>query len=347
MELKGKKNILNMTFDNMNMSEERSEEIMKELINYNIESEGREEKENMREKKISAGEKLHEISPKNNKNGRWQYVFGIICVFAVATLGFFIWNNAAIKDSGDKIVAGSNVQNEETTANEASADRNTDSANQTLNTDTVFFVETGKNEELSAVIIPNPASKDLIYEVEHGNISMKLKKDYNYNLYSKETDEGLEMLAVGVRKEGNTYYYVYSMQIIYDAISGTFKTEDDAEAVTRKTMEDTDIDYSREMPYFVEVSFTEGEKYIDSRDELIDRLSSFYNTVNEFTEGREPDVAYKQNDIEGELGRGEFEYLILQEAEASYVTCGVKDSIASRLNGYFMYMDGKIGVNIN
>lgn len=343
MKLKDKKNILNMTFDNMNMSEGRSEEIMKELINYNIKLESREEKENMREKKISVGENLHEISPKNNKNGRWQYAIGIICVLAVAALGFFIWNNAAIKDSGNKIVPGFNVQNEETTANEASADRNTDSANQTLDKDIVFFVETGKNEELTAIVIPSPSSKEPMYEIEHGNINMKLKKDYNYNIYSKETDKGLEMLAVGIRKEGDKYTYVYSKQLSTtgdDSMAETVKIPEDATAETGKLPDNVDI--SLEFPSFTIVSFDAGEKYIGEREELIEELSLFYNTVNELIDGREPDGSYKQNDIEGELGKGVFEYEPLEKAEASYITCGVKDPIDSRLELYFMYIDGEI-----
>lgn len=325
MKMKDKKSILNMTFDSMNMSGKRSEEIIKELINYNTELEKKEEKRAMADKN------LHEISPKNSKRGKWQYVLGALCVLAVAVSGVLIWQNTDINNKGNKTVAGSNVQGEEETTKEVLSENNTDSAGQTDKKDTVFYIEKGNDKILSSVIIPANSSKDLIYEVEQGNICMKVKKDYNYHLYSRQTDDGLEMMAVGVRKEGDTYYYVYSKQL---KSSG-----DDTTAETRRTIDDTD-DMT---PDFIEVSFTAGEKYIDSREELIDELSAFYDTVNEFINDREPEASYKQVDIEGELSEGRFEYEVLQEAEAAYITCGVVDPIDFRLEGYFNYVDGEIG----
>lgn len=258
-------------------------------------------------------------------------MLGALCVLAVAVSGVLIWQNTDINNKGNKTVAGSNVQGEEETTKEVLSENNTDSAGQTDKKDTVFYIEKGNDKILSSVIIPANSSKDLIYEVEQGNICMKVKKDYNYHLYSRQTDDGLEMMAVGVRKEGDTYYYVYSKQL---KSSG-----DDTTAETRRTIDDTD-DMT---PDFIEVSFTAGEKYIDSREELIDELSAFYDTVNEFINDREPEASYKQVDIEGELSEGRFEYEVLQEAEAAYITCGVVDPIDFRLEGYFNYVDGEIG----
>ena len=170
---------------------------------------------------------------------------------------------------------------------------------------------------------------------------MKLKKDYNYNIYSRQTDKGLEMMAVGIRKEGNTYYYIYSKQLKQrDIIEETGKISDETVPVEQGELNGSSI-----TPEFVEVIFIEGERYINSREQLLERLSSFYNTVNEFIDSsciREPQEKCKQNGIEGELD-GEFEYKILQDAEKSYITCGIKDPIDSRLEMYFRYIDGEIG----
>lgn len=345
MKWKEEKNMLNKTFDNMSMGEERSEEILRELINYNTELENKEEKRDMREKKVAVGENLHEISPKNNKNNRWQYVFGSLCIVAVAALGFFIWNNRGINNIGGKSVPGSNVQREETTAGEVLADNNTDSAEETNNRDTVFDMVTGDGQKITVkTSVKDYEQNDPIYEIEAGDIRMLLKKDYNYNLYSRQTNEGLEMLAVGVRKEGSTYYYIYSMQIKPsddNIIEETGKISDGTASETQGALDGSSI-----TPEFVEVKFTEGESYIGSRDRLIDELSSFYNTVNEFIDGKEPQEKCKQNGIEGEIDGSEFEYKILKEAEASYVTCGIKEPIDSRFDLYFRYVDGEIGYDV-
>lgn len=321
MEIKDKKSILNMTFDSMNMSEKRSEEIIKELTDYNTELENKEEKKAMmKEKKIAADKNSHEISPKNNRRAKWQYALGGLCVVAAAVSGVLIWQNTDSGNKGNKITAGANVYSEEGINREVSAESNTDYAADTAKEDTVYYVEKGDDKILSSAIIPSGSSEDLIYEVEQGNICMKVKKDYNYHLYSRQTDDGLEMMAVGVRKEGDTYYYVYSKQL---KVSG-----DDTADMT---------------PDFIEVSFKAGEKYTDGREELIDELSAFYDTVNEFIDGREPEAAYEQVDIEGELPEGRFEYEILKEAERAYITCGIVDPIDFRLEGYFKYVDGEIG----
>lgn len=342
MKSKEEKNMLNITFDNMSMGEERSEEILRELINYNTELENKEEKGDMKEKKVAVGENLHEISPKNNKNNRWQYVLGSLCMVAVAAFVIFIWNNWGIDDRGGKSAPGSNVQREETTAGEALADNKTDSADETNNRDTVFDMVTGDGQKITVKTSINEYEQnDSIYEIESGDIRMKLKRDYNYNLYSRQTNEGLKMLAVGVRKEGSTYYYIYSVQIKSsddNIIEETGKIPDETTSETQGALDSSSI-----TPEFVEVKFTEGESYIGDRDRLIDELSSFYNTVNEFIDGKEPQEKCKQNGIEGEINGSEFEYEILKNAEVSYVTCGVKDPIDFRFDSYFRYVDGEIG----
>lgn len=342
MRSKEEKNMLNITFDNMSMEKERSEEILRELVNYNTELENKEEKRNMKEKKIAVGENLHEISPKNNKNNRWQYVLGSLCIVAVAALGFYIWNNRGINDIGGKSAPGSNVQREETTAGEVLADNNTDSTEETYNRDTVFDMVTGDGQKIIVkTSVKDYEQDDPIYEIEAGDIRMMLKKDYNYNLYGRQTNEGLEMLAVGVRKEGGTYYYIYSIQTKpsdNNIIEETGKISDGTASETQGALDGSSI-----TPEFVEVKFTEGESYIGDRDRLIDELSSFYNTVNEFIDGKEPQEKCRQNGIEGEIDGNEFEYKILKEAETAYVTCGIKDPIDSRFDMYFRYLDREIG----
>ena len=373
MELKDKKNILNMTFDNMNMSEERSGQVMKELLNYNIKREDKEENKSMDERKDLPDKNLHEISPKNDRSSRWQYVFGSVLAAAVLALGIFIWNRGAADNRGNRYAAGSNVLGEETTAKEAEKGSMADEDG-TGDDGAVFYIETGDDKRLQAVVIPSPSSKDIIYEVDYGDITMLLAKDYNYDIYSRRTEDGLEMLAVGVRKEGDTYTYVYSKQlktsdddadtetvktqeiqtkIVYsgDTIAETQKMPEDATAQTVKLPEDSTqttqavIDKVPDFPDFIGVSFTKGEKYTDRRDKVIEELSAFYDTVNEFIDGKEPEVSYKQEGIEGELFKGEFgefEYELLENVESTYVTCGMKDPIKFRLEGYFSYIDEEI-----
>ena len=342
MKLKEKKDMLSITFDSMNMDEERSEEILKELVNYNTELENKEEKVNMKERRIKTGEGSHEISPKNNKNNRWQYVLGSLCVLAAASFGIFMWRGSYIDDKGGKTAPGSNAYVEETTAGEVSADKKTDALEEADKNNAVFDIVTGDGQTISVKTDMNVSEQEeLIYEFMAGDIKMKLKKDYNYNIYSRQTDNGLEMMAVGIRKEGNTYYYIYSKQLKQrDIIEETGKISDETVPVEQGELNGSSI-----TPEFVEVIFIEGERYINSREQLLERLSSFYNTVNEFIDSsciREPQEKCKQNGIEGELD-GEFEYKILQDAEKSYITCGIKDPIDSRLEMYFRYIDGEIG----
>lgn len=350
--MKEKRDILKMTFDNMNMSEERSEEIKRELINYNIGLADKEEKEAMKERKIKVSENLHEISPENGKKNRWRYVLGSICVLAVAVFGIIIWHNTDFDNGEDKKEAGYDVLSDGETRNQVADNNGTiadekkseasqgeQSQNINMKSDRVYYTEKGDDMMLSSAIIPTASSKFLIYEVEKGDINMRLAEGYNYNLYSRQTDNGLEMLAVGVRMEGDTYHYVYSKQLREDDDT-VAETCEEPETVSGKTP------VGQDYPDFMGVSFTAGEKYTGSREELISELSEFYNTVNEFIESREveePDVSYKQFGVEGELDEGIFEYKILQEAEAAYVTCGVKDPIDFRLEGYFEYLDGEIG----
>lgn len=311
MRLKDKKDILNMTFDNMKMREKRSEEIIKELINYNTEAEHREAEEAMKENKIEVGKNLHEISPKNNKRSRWQYVLGSLCALAVAALGITIWYNANIDGRYN----------------------NTDSAVQSDKEDTVYYSEKGDDKILSAAVIHGGSSDDMLYRVKHGNISMVLKPGYNYNLYSKQTEDGLELLAVGIRKEGNTFYYIYSRQLegASDIVSETSRILDEIDDTAYLT------------PEFIEVNFTEGEKYEGERDAKVFELSIFCDYINDFIGDSKPLVSYTQQGIQGELPEGEFEYELLVNAEKEYVTCGVKDPTYMRLEGYFSYLNEEIG----
>ena len=340
MKLKEKKDMLSITFDSMNMDEERSEEILKELVNYNTELENKEEKVNMKERRIKTGEGSHEISPKNSKNNRWQYVLGSLCVLATVSFGIFIWRGSYIDDKGGKTVPGSNAYVEETTAGEVSADNKTDATEDVNKNNAVFDIVTGDGQTISVKTDMNVyEQEELIYEFVAGDIKMKLKKDYNYNIYSRQTDKGLEMMAVGIRKEGNTYYYIYSKQLKQrDIIEETGKIPDETVPAEQGELNGSSI-----TPEFVEVIFIEGERYINSREQLPERLASFYNTVNEFIDKREPQEKCKQNGIEGELGDSEFEYKVLQDAEKSYITCGINDPIDSRLEMYFRYIDGEIG----
>ena len=375
MDLK-EKNILKETFDSMNMSGERSAEIMEELVNYNMKKESKEGNEMRKENVINKENdtiKLHEISPKNSNRGRFKWApacVSVAAVAAIAAMGIFIWQGRQGDENANKYSTGAGSLVGEADSNEAAKNEIGEIGNIKENDvedlsnkedgsvvvpNTIYYTLKGETEVLSAPVVASVYSDSFLYEIKQGDISILVKSGYNYNIYKKETEDGLKVMAVGICREGDTYHYVYTEQLSYTQEGETFGADNEPvyNGVEAAASGESSSFEGYGTPEFVKVSFAADEKYEENREEKIQELAAFYNDVNNFIGYREPEMSYKQvgiegestngmqeSNIEGELPEGSFEYAVIQEMEENKIGCGMIDPVEMKLELYFAEMDG-------